>query len=109
MLQHALQYFPVIDADAEIADRHLAEHGVDDARDLGFGEVAQRLAVDDVDVALVELAEAPPLDLLVLTAPYALDLVASEGKRQLALAHCDIARERYRHVAAQRAPGLVVV
>src|SRR5258706_12494637 len=85
MLQHALQYFPVIDADAEIADRHFAEHGVDDARDLGFGEVAQRLAVDDVDIALVELAEAPPLDLRVLTAPDALDLVTSEWKRRLPL------------------------
>jgi hypothetical protein len=32
---------------------------MDDARDLGLGEVRQAIAVDDVDVALVELAEAP--------------------------------------------------
>ena len=32
--------FAVVDADAELADRHLLEHAVDDARDLGLGEVA---------------------------------------------------------------------
>ena len=33
------------------------EHAVDHARDLGFRQVAELVAADDVDVALVELAE----------------------------------------------------
>src|SRR2546421_4647722 len=87
------------------------EDGVDDARDLGFREVAQRIAADDVDVALVELAEPPALHLWILAAPDALDLVATKGKGEFALAHGHVARERHREVEAQRAfgGGLVVI
>ena len=103
MLQDALQHLAVIDADHELADRHLAKHAVDDARDLGFGEVGKRLAIDHVDIALVELAEAAALHLRVLAAPDALDLIAPEGKGELALAHRHVASERHREIEAQRA------
>src|SRR4051812_23532589 len=103
MLQDALQHLAIVDTDDEIADRHLAKNAVDDARDLGLGEIRERLAVNDVDVALIELAEAAALHLRVLAAPDALDLVAAEGKGELALTHGDIARERHRQVEAQRA------
>ena len=105
VLQDALQQLAVVDADAELADRHFPEDCVDDARDLGLEEIRQRVATDDVDVALIELAEAPALHLGVLAAPHALDLVAAEGKGELALAHRDVAGERHREVEAQRPLG----
>ena len=110
-LQQAAQHLAVVDADAELADRHFLEHAVDHARDFRFGEVGELLATDDVDVALVELAPPPLFCLRRLAAPDALDLVAAERKRELALAHRDVARERHRQVEAQRAlgGGLVVV
>src|SRR5262249_46357410 len=101
----------IVDANAERADRHVAEHAVDDAWDLGLGEIAELVPVDDVDVALVELAPASLARLRRLAAPDALDLVAAEREGGLALAHRDIASERHREVEAQRAlgRGLVVV
>jgi hypothetical protein len=110
-VQQRLQHLAVVDADAELADRHLAEDAVDDARDLGLGEDGEPLAVDDVDVALVELAEAALPRLRRLAAPHALDLVAAEREGKLALVHGDIARERHGEVEAQRAlgGGLVLV
>src|SRR5438067_2355809 len=105
VLQDALQQLAVVDADTELADRHFLEHRVDDARDLSLVEIGERLATDDVDVALIELAEAPALHLRVLAAPYALDLVAAEGKGKLALAHRDVAGERHREIEAQRPLG----
>src|SRR5262249_17235469 len=103
--QNAFQHLPVVNADAELADRHFLERRVDDARDLRLEEVRERLAADDVDVALIELAEAAALHLRVLAAPHALDLVAPEREGELALAHRDVARERHGQVEAQRAPG----
>src|SRR5438105_15008945 len=103
MLQDALQQLAVVDADAEFADRHLLKHAVDDARDLGLGEIAQRIAIDDVDVALVELAEPASSYLRVFAAPHPLDLIAAKRKRKLALAHGDVAREWNGQVEAQSA------
>src|SRR5436853_7254387 len=105
MPQHALQQLAVVDAHAELAYRQLAEHAEDDARDLGLEQVREGIAADDVDVALIELAEAPALHLRVLAAPYALDLVAAEGKGKLSLAHRDVAGERHREIEAQRPLG----
>src|SRR4029077_14506095 len=105
MAQDAFQHLSVVDANAELADRHFAEYAVDHAGDLGLEKVRERVATDDVDVALIELAEAPALHLRVLAAPHALDLVAAEGEGELALAHRDVAREGHGEVEAQRALG----
>src|SRR5207237_225870 len=76
-----------------------------------FGEMAQALAVDDVDVALVELAKAAALHLRVLAAPDPLDLVAAKREGELALAHRHVAGERHGEIEAQRAlrRSLVIV
>jgi hypothetical protein len=78
-LQQPLQHLAVVDADAELADRHLPEHAVDHARDLGLGEVGELLAADDVDVALIEFSPAPFPRLRRLAAPDLLDLVAANN------------------------------
>ena len=101
--EDAFQHLAIADTDAEGADRHLLEDGVDHARDLRLGQVRQRLAPDDVDVALVELAEAAALHLRVLAAPDPLNLITPEGKGELALAHRHVASERHREIEAQRA------
>lgn len=64
--------------------------------------------VDDVDVGLDELAV--PAALRSFTTPGLLDLVATEGERQLAGVLQHVARERHRHVEvqAQRRLSLLV-
>jgi len=65
---------------------------------------SQLTHVDDVDVALGELAVAPLLG--ALTTPYRLDLVAAEGERQLAGVLEHIASERDRQVEVQPERGV---
>ena len=76
---------------------------MDDRRDLGVVAHRQRILADDVDVALVELAEAPFLR--ALAAVHALDLVAAERKRQLVLVLGHITGQGHGQVKAQRQFG----
>ena len=60
--------------------------------------------VDDVDVALGELAKATFLR--ALAAPYRLDLVAAEGKGQLACVLQHVSREGHRQVEVETQLGV---
>ena len=76
----------------------------DHQRQLGLVVGGKFTDVDDVDVALGELAVSAVLG--ALATPYRLDLVAAEGEGQLACVLQDIARERDGQVEVQAEPGL---
>src|SRR5665647_1846666 len=92
----------VVHLDPERADRQLAERIGDHQRQLGLVVRCKLAHVDDVDVALQELAVSPLLG--TLTTPYRLDLVAAEGERQLAGVLQDVSRERDGQVEVQPKP-----
>ena len=79
------------------ADAQRPEHALDDFDQFDLAQ--QRAGADHVDVALVEFAVTAFLR--PVGAPYGLDLVALEGKRQFALVLYDIARERHREVVTE--------
>ncbi len=92
--------------DGEGADVEFGEHGVDHGGQLRIETHAQAVLADDVDVALVELAEAPAL--LALAPVDALHLVAAEREREAMLVLGDVARERHGQVEAQRHLGQAI-
>ena len=94
----------VVDLDPERTDRQLAERIGDHQRQLGLVVGGKLTHVDDVDVALGELAKAPLLG--ALTTPYRLDLVAAEGEGELARVLQDVARERDGQVEVQTQLGI---
>ena len=100
----ALGDLAVVDLDAELPHRQAAERLGDDERHLGL-EVRRELAdVDDVDVGLGELAEAPLLR--PLAAPDLLDLVAAEREGELAGVLEHVAGERHGEVEVQAQRGI---
>ena len=95
----AVQDLAVIDADLEPAQAERGEGPVDDRRDLslvGDGELA---VADDVDVGLIELAEAAALG--ALAAVDLADLVAAERERELAVVQGDVFCQRDGQIEAQ--------
>ena len=100
----ALGDLAVVDLDAELPHRQAAERLGDDERHLGL-EVRGELAdVDDVDVGLGELAEAPLLR--PLAAPDLLDLVAAEREGELAGVLEHVAGEGHGEVEVQAQRGI---
>ena len=102
--EEALGDLAVVDLDAELPHRQAAERLGDDERHLGL-EVRGELAdVDDVDVGLGELAEAPLLR--PLPAPDLLDLVAAEREGEPAGVLEHVAGERHGEVEVQAQRGI---
>ena len=104
VLVEAAQQLAVVDLDGERADGQVGEDRVDDRRALGVVAHRQLVLADDVDVALVELAEPPALRPLAPVDP--LHLVAPEREGQLVLVLGDVARQRHGQVEAQRQLGV---
>ncbi len=103
----AAHQLAVVDLDRERPDAEIAEYAVDDGRQLGVVADRELILADDVDVALVELAEAAALR--ALAAIDALDLVAAEREGQIVLVLGDVARERHREIETQRELGLLAL
>ena len=72
---------------------------MNDRRDFGIVAHRQRIFADHVDVALIKLAETPFLRALAAVDP--LDLVTTEGKRQLVLMLGHITGQRHGQIEAQ--------
>src|SRR5690606_27949594 len=102
-LEVAAQQLAVVHPDGEAAQPQRLEHRVDHRRNLGVVARRQRILADHVNVALVELAEAPALG--ALAAVHALHLVAAERERELMLVLGHVARQRHGEVKAQRQVG----
>ena len=72
---------------------------VDDGGNLRLVDDVQLAVADDVDVGLIELAEAAALG--ALAAVHLADLIAAEGEGQLAVVQRHILGQRYGQVKAQ--------
>ncbi len=97
--EEAAQQLAVVQLHLEVADAQLGEHRMDHRQDFGVVTDAQRILADHVDIALVELTEAPALR--TLAAVHALHLITTEWKAQVVLVLGDIARQRHGQVEAQ--------
>ena len=97
----------VVDLDDIGADRQLGEGVRDDEREFRFEVRREGADVDDVDIALRELAVTTLLG--TLSAPDLLDLVALERERELAGVLNDIPRQRHSEIEVQAERGLAVV
>ncbi len=106
-VQVAAHQLAVVDLDRERPDAEIAEHAVDDGRKLGVVAHRELILADDVDVALVELAESSALR--ALAAIDALDLVTAEREREIVLVLGDVARERHREIEPERQIGLLAL
>jgi hypothetical protein len=106
-LVEALAQLAVVDAHAHRRQREAAQGVRDDERDLDFVVRGQRVAVDDVDVGLPELAVATLLR--ALAAPALLDLVAPEREVELPGVLEDVPRERHGQVEVQTEAGVAAV
>ena len=96
--QHRRQQLAVIQPDDEVGEPELGQRVGHRRAQLRFDD--RRGRAERVDVALVELAEAPARR--TVGAPHRLNLVALEQARQLRLVMRDDARERHGQVVAQR-------
>ena len=99
---------PMVQADVEVVEPQLGQHVRRRGANLGLDQ--RRRRADGVDVALIELAEAPARR--PVGPPHRLHLIPLEILGQLRLVVGDDARQRHREVVAQRqvrfAAGLVL-
>src|SRR4051812_25130142 len=89
----------------EIIEAETRQHVADSGAQLDLDGRGSRS--DDVDVALIELAEAPARR--TVGAPHGLNLVSLEELRQLSAMLGDDPRQRDGEVVAQREVGLAAV
>ena len=95
----AVENLAVIHADLEPAQAERGERLIDDGRDLGLVRDGELAVADDVDIGLIELAEAAALG--ALAAVDLADLVAAERERKLVGVQRDILRERHGEIKAE--------
>ena len=95
----AVQNAAVVDADLEALEAHRRKDVVDDGGDLGVVHDVQLAVADDVDIRLIELAEAAALR--ALAAVDLADLEAAEGEGELVVVQGDVLRQRHGQVKAQ--------
>ena len=95
----AVEDLAVVDLDLELGQAKLGKGIVNDGGDLGLVEDVQLPVADHVDIRLIEFPEAAPLGPL---APVDLaDLVAPEGKGQLAVVGGDVFGQGHGQIKAQ--------
>ena len=95
----AVEHAAVVDADLEALEAHRRKDVVDDGGDLGIVHDVQLAVADDVDIRLIELAEAAALR--ALAAVDLADLEAAEGEGELVVVQGDVLRQRHGQVKAQ--------
>ena len=88
----------MIQADGEVVEAECCQYVARGGEDFSFDD--GRACADAVNVALIELAEAPARG--AVCAPDGLNLVTLEELRELVAVLRDDARERHRQVVAQR-------
>lgn len=98
VFEQAVEDEPVADTDRELTEAELLEDLVDDRRELRVNHRALR--ADDVDVTLVELAEATSLG--TFGAVNLADVIAPERERQVVLVLGHVSCEWDSQVVAQR-------
>ena len=95
----AVQDLAVIDADLEPAQAERGEGPVDDRRDLSLVGNGEPAVADDVDVGLIELAEAAALR--ALAAIDLSDLETAERESEVGIMQGNVFRQRHRQVEAK--------
>ncbi len=103
----ALQHLPIVDIDRPGGDVQAGQDLVDDPGELGVEVQRNVVDVDDVDVALGELAVAALLR--TLATPDPLHLVALEREDQVVEVCGDVPGERHGQVEVQAESGIAVV
>ena len=98
--EEAAEHLAVIQTDGEITDAELFENVVNDGGHFRVVENTELIVADDVDVALIELAEASLLG--AFAAENLAHLIALEREGQIVIVRRHVARERYGQVKAER-------
>ncbi len=100
MVEEAVMDLAIVEADDELAHLQFREDAVDNGGHLRVVQKAEIAVADDVDITLVELAEAAFLR--TFPAPDLLDLVAAEREVQFAVVLGHVAGERHSEVEVER-------
>ena len=103
----AVQHLAVVHTDLEAFQSQAGENLVNDRGDFRLVEDGKLAIADDIDIGLIKFPKTPPLR--PLAAIHLADLIAAEGKGELAIVQGDVFCQRHGQIKAQRQVAIALL